>query len=99
MTSANLKKLATGMTIDGVHYQPCKISAPAQNNSDEMIVARKYGHSPTCIVELHEGKNREIRKLFQACQCFVTHLVRIQYGPFGLSSRGQVNTKGLKKKF
>ena len=33
---------------------------------------------------LTEGKNREIRKLFEHFGCVVNRLVRLQYGPFTL---------------
>ena len=33
---------------------------------------------------LTEGKNREIRKLFDHFGCVVNRLVRLQYGPFSL---------------
>jgi len=75
------KKLASiekGCTIEGIRYGNIQIailtSAP-NNNWFE--------------ITLHEGKNREIRKILKFCGLEVNKLIRIQYGPYLLEDLKQ----------
>ncbi len=67
------KKLEKGMTIDGINYQPLKISK---------IITKSNEYEFN--VDLKEGKNREIRKLMKNLELSVKKLKRIEYGPFKL---------------
>lgn len=74
-------KLGQGLTIDGIMYQPI-----------EMIIekeSKNANHSKNytwVTVRLIEGKNREIRKVFEYFSIEVTRLIRIEYGKFKLSN-------------
>ena len=80
----NKKKLAElekGAIIDGVEYGPVKIELESQNGTNSWL-----------LITLHEGKNREIRKLMKSVGLEVARLIRLSYGPFQLGSlkKGEV---------
>ena len=73
VTQADLDRLATGITIDGVKYGP--------------IVAdleRSKGMYSWATVSLKEGKNREIKRVMERLGLKVARLIRTAYGPFQL---------------
>ena len=65
--------LAAGMTVDGVRYGPI-----------EAHVTQKKGRNLWMVMTLHEGKNREIRRVLSALGMTVNRLIRTSYGPFEL---------------
>lgn len=71
--AAALAKLAKGMTVDGVHYGPIEAKVEQGEKSNAWLA-----------VSLQEGKNRELRKVFEAIGHKVSRLIRIAYGPFQL---------------
>jgi 23S rRNA pseudouridine2605 synthase len=81
VTQAELDKLATGITIDGLKYGP--------------IVAdleRSKGVYSWATVSLKEGKNREIKRVMERLGLKVARLIRTSYGPFQLGQliEGQI---------
>ncbi len=76
-----MAELAKGVTIDGVNYGAVKVE-----------VESKQGTNSWLSITLHEGKNREIRKLMKYVGLEVARLVRLSYGPFQLGSlkKGEV---------
>ncbi len=75
-----LKELQKGVTIDGIAYGSCR------------VVIQIQGNNFWSEVTLQEGKNREIRKLFEHFDCNVSRLIRLSFGPFQLAKlkEGQV---------
>lgn len=75
LTRENIDAIAKGITIDAVEYRGAEF---VEEYGQEGRANRWY----RCV--LTEGKNREIRKLFDYFGCVVNRLVRLQYGPFTL---------------
>lgn len=71
----DIDAIAKGITIDDVEYRGAEF---VEEYGQEGRANRWY----RCV--LTEGKNREIRKLFEYFGCVVNRLVRLQYGPFTL---------------
>ena len=70
-----LGRLGKGVKVDGVQYAPCQVE-----------VERKQGTNTWLKMTLHEGKNREIRKLMKFFGLEVSRLIRISYGPYQLGT-------------
>jgi len=67
----SLLKNYENITIDGMHYNPHSI-----------ILTQTNGNNSWFEVILTEGKNREIRKIFDYFHLAVNRLIRIKYGEF-----------------
>ncbi len=70
---ARLAALETGVTLDGMAYGPIRA-----------VLDREQGSNAWLTVSLHEGKNREIRRVMEHLGLGVSRLIRIAYGPFQL---------------
>lgn len=70
---AELKKLEKGLTIEGIHY-----------GSITATLDRQKGDNAWLTVSLQEGKNRELRRVFEFLGWPVNRLIRLSYGPFQL---------------
>lgn len=70
-----LENLKKGITIKGVRY-----------GSILATLDRQQGDNAWLTVSLKEGKNREIRRIFEHLGWPVNRLIRTSYGPFQLGS-------------
>lgn len=70
-----LVALENGITVEGVRFGPIKA-----------VLDRQQGSNAWLTVSLQEGRNREIRKVFDALGWPVMRLIRIAYGPFQLGN-------------
>lgn len=69
----NIEALKRGITIKGVRY------------AGMTVVVEKSGQSNHWLnITLHEGKNREVRKVLEHFGLQVNRLIRQSYGPFSL---------------
>lgn len=82
VTQLKIDELASGITVEGVKYQPIKA-----------IFDRELGANSWLTVTLTEGKNREVRKALESVGLTVNRLIRVSYGPFILDDLkpGQVD--------
>jgi 23S rRNA pseudouridine2605 synthase len=76
-----LKKLANGVTIDGVRY-----------GAIDAVFENRTGYNAWLSVSIKEGKNREVRRVMEHIGLDVNRLIRVAYGPFQLGhlERGEV---------
>lgn len=81
ITPSMLDGMKKGVTIDGINY-----------GSIEATLDSQKGDNSWLTVSLREGKNREIRRIFEHYGCTVSRLLRLSYGPFQLGSlaKGEV---------
>ena len=88
-----VETVAKGVSVKGIRYKPVKVSISptfhmgykynisnvGNRNADGAAAMNNWFK-----VTLNEGKNREIRKIFENFGLSVNKLVRVQYGPFSL---------------
>lgn len=88
MTDSKIKKLKDGILIDGVQY-----------GAIEAEVEREQGSNVWLNMTLHEGKNREIRRVLEHLGLQVNRLIRISYGAFELGDlpEGEVEEVSAKE--
>lgn len=81
VSPAMIEQMKKGVVVGGVQY-----------GSVEVVLESKSGSNAWFMVGLREGKNREIRRIFEHFGCKVNRLIRVSYGSFQLGSleRGQV---------
>jgi 23S rRNA pseudouridine2605 synthase len=77
-----LAQLAHGVTIGGMKYGPIEAGLDSRKGDNAWLT-----------VSIHEGKNREIRRVMMHLNLDTTRLIRIAYGPFQLGNlpRGAVD--------
>jgi 23S rRNA pseudouridine2605 synthase len=77
-TEKEIALLAKGITVEGMKY-----------GSIEAAIDSAKGRNAWATVTLREGKNREIRKVFEHLGYPVNRLIRTAYGPFQLGQLGR----------
>ena len=68
-----LARVGRGIVVEGISYRPAEVK-----------IDRRQSTNCWLTMTLHEGKNREIKRLLEHIGLRVTRLIRISYGPFEL---------------
>jgi pseudouridine synthase len=84
---ADLDKVRKGIFIDGRRTAPARVR----------VLKRTHRHS-TLKVEIHEGRKREIRRLFEAAGFPVSSLVRVEFAGLNLEGLKSGEWRYLNKK-
>tara|TARA_B100001769_G_C21861893_1_gene466730 strand:- start:19 stop:702 length:684 start_codon:yes stop_codon:yes gene_type:complete len=84
----SIKKINSGIVVNKVHYNKIKISIEKFSKPYSWLV-----------IKLKEGKNREIRNIFDYFSWKIVKLIRIQYGPYKLSNlkKGEISEIKISK--
>jgi len=80
-TQEKLDTLQRGVTVDGVRYGPIEARLDKAKEGPQ-------GANLWLTVTLHEGKNREVRKVLESIGLKVNRLIRLAYGPLALGTLG-----------
>ena len=80
-TQERLDTLQKGITVEGVKYGPIEAKLDKAKEGPQ-------GANLWLTVTLHEGKNREVRRVLEALGLKVNRLIRLAYGPLALGTLG-----------
>jgi len=80
-TQERLDRLKDGITVEGVRYGPIEAKLDKAKEGPQ-------GANLWLTVTLHEGKNREVRRVLETLGLKVNRLIRLAYGPFALGTLG-----------
>ncbi len=69
-----IKRLAEGVRVDKIQYEPITVTPTAQRDRSENSTNQWIN------VTLTQGRNREIRKVFEHFNLVVTRIVRTRFG-------------------
>ncbi len=75
ITESMITEAKQGAIVEGVQY-----------GSVEIVLESQKGNNSWLQVSLSEGKNREIRRIFEHYGLQVSRLIRVSYGPFQLGA-------------
>jgi 23S rRNA pseudouridine2605 synthase len=75
---AALDTLREGVMLDGIEYGPIVAT-----------LEREIGDNAWLVMDLREGKNREIKRVLEHLDLQVNRLIRVSFGPFHLEELGE----------
>lgn len=88
INSSDIEKIEAGITINGIKHQVKQIT-----------LIKKLKTNNWLRIRLVEGKNREIRKIFESLGFAVNRIIRTHYGSYSLNKmkRGEFKKMIIKK--
>ena len=88
INSSDIEKIEAGITINGIKHQVKQIT-----------LIKKLKTNNWLRIKLVEGKNREIRKIFESLGFVVNRIIRTHYGSYSLNKmkRGEFKKMIMKK--
>ena len=88
INSSDIEKIEAGITINGIKHQVKQIT-----------LIKKLKTNNWLRIKLVEGKNREIRKIFESLGFVVNRIIRTHYGGYSLNKmkRGEFKKMIIKK--
>lgn len=86
LTVSNIRNLESGVVIDGYKTKKSKIKKLGNNTSTNR-----------CLITIGEGKNRQVRKMFETQRLKVTYLKRLSVGELYLEDLKPGEYRELKK--
>ena len=84
VTKTELETLSAGVKIDGVKTAPASFTYIKHDRMQIEVI-------------IHEGRNRQIRKMFETLNIKVTHLIRLKEGKLTLGNLASGNWKFVRK--
>ena len=73
--NSDIQKIKEGINIDGVTHKV-----------EEITLTKKLNTNNWFTMKLVEGKNREIRKIFESLDLVVNRIIRTHYGDYSVSN-------------
>ena len=92
----DIEKMAHGMVIDGMVYEPIHAKVEPRPGKEDVPAYAAANH--WLRMTLHEGKNREIRKVLAHFGLQVSRLIRTSYGPISLGTLRPAELREVGKK-
>jgi len=84
LSPADMRKLGEGVDAGDLHAGPAKVRVVAA------------GHERSVVdVTIHEGRNRQVRRMFEALGHPVRQLARLRFGPIALGGLAPGRTRAL----
>lgn len=90
ISEAELNKLRTGVELDGVKTKKCKVKVVGQETAQEKTLTR-------IEVVISEGRNRQVRRMFESINRDVIFLKRTAIGEIKLGGLYRGNFRELKE--
>ena len=84
LSAAAVRQLGEGVDFGDLHAAPAKVRVVAAGRDRSVV-----------DVTIHEGRNRQVRRMFDALGYPVRQLTRLRFGPIALGALASGHTRGL----